>query len=211
MRRYREEVKGERNYERQLFFQCHSRPPSGVFRPLKPPLFQRPLTLLSPFTPPLPSIVSLLHISPSPSCLNSSTAEFSLLHPRPTFILLSVFLPSFCSFLCFPLPSLLFCSRRLSDLRILFSTPLLLPTFPPTLKPLFINWLTVRERGVRGERQAEWKEVRELFRAGVQKQSCATNFSCWICNSRSYPVTLHRVMLHFRHAAAVVCRKTCFF
>lgn len=147
MRRYREEGRGERNYERQLFFQCHSRPPSGVFRPLKPPLFQRPLTLLSPFPPPLPSPVSLLHISPSPSCLNSSTAEFSLLHPRLTFILLSVFL---LSFLCFPLPSLPFCSRRLSDLRILFSTPLLLPTFPPTLKLLFINWLTVRERGVRG-------------------------------------------------------------
>lgn len=118
------DTEGEK--ERHLLFHCHSWTPSGEFRPLKsPPLFRRPLTLLSP-TPPchpsFPATFSPSFIAPHPSLLlelqsRSIRSPPSLPHLHTS---LSGFLPSFLSSFDFS-PSL----------------PLLFP-FPPTLRSAFL-------------------------------------------------------------------------
>lgn len=142
-----------REKERQLLFQCHSWPPSGVFRPLKsPPCFRRPQhsyhpLLIPPSSPPSlprlsllippssPSSLSRLSLLIPPSSLNPNPAPFALLHCF-TFTLLSVFLPSFFSSFDFP-P--LFPFPIVSEPHFLFSSSLLLPSFLPTQNLLFIS------------------------------------------------------------------------
>lgn len=127
---------GKSGRQKQLLLQCHSWPPSGVFRPLKSPLFHRQLT-------PLRIIPLSLSLSISPCIthilLFSSVSQFIwnvFPPPRLHLFLVPPTLTSSCS-------------------------PLLFSTFPPTLKLRFINSFTVNH--IQGEQQAEWKDVYPLF------------------------------------------------